>query len=96
VRAKIRDYGGGCWVFHCPGCGHDHPFHTDPNGHPTRQSWTWNGSIDAPTFMPSLLVFTDLPSKRCHSYVKDGKIQFLNDCFHALKGQTVEIPDWDD
>jgi hypothetical protein len=31
----------------------------------------------------------------CHSYVTDGKIQFLGDCSHALAGQTVELPDWE-
>lgn len=31
----------------------------------------------------------------CHSFVTDGKIQFLSDCTHELAGQTVEIPDWD-
>lgn len=30
---------------------------------------------------------------RCHSFVKDGKIQFLNDCTHGLAGQTVELPE---
>jgi hypothetical protein len=30
---------------------------------------------------------------RCHSYITDGKIQFLSDCTHHLKGQTVELPD---
>lgn len=25
----------------------------------------------------------------CHSFIKDGKIQFLNDCTHELAGQTV-------
>ena len=29
----------------------------------------------------------------CHSFVKDGNIQFLGDCFHALKNQTVPLPD---
>lgn len=28
----------------------------------------------------------------CHSYVVDGRIQFLNDCTHALAGQTVDLP----
>lgn len=27
----------------------------------------------------------------CHSFVKDGQIQFLNDCTHELSGQTVEL-----
>ena len=31
--------------------------------------------------------------KRCHSYVKDGQIQFLNDCSHVLAGQTVDLPE---
>ncbi len=30
----------------------------------------------------------------CHSFVTDGRIQFLNDCTHALAGQTVDLPDW--
>lgn len=32
----------------------------------------------------------------CHSFVTDGKIRFLGDCTHALKGQTVDLPDWND
>lgn len=30
----------------------------------------------------------------CHSFVTDGRIQFLTDCTHALAGQTVELPPW--
>lgn len=30
----------------------------------------------------------------CHSFVTDGRIQFLGDCTHALAGQTVDVPDW--
>jgi hypothetical protein len=33
--------------------------------------------------------------RRCHSYVTDGQIQFLGDCTHALVGQTVPLPDWE-
>lgn len=29
----------------------------------------------------------------CHSFVHDGKIQFLGDCTHALAGKTVDLPD---
>lgn len=76
------------YVFHCPGCGYSHPFHVP--------HWTWNKSLDKPTFTPSLMCNRDDPSRRCHSFVTDGKIQFLNDCYHDLKGQTVEIPDWDE
>ncbi|WP_345255310.1 DUF6527 family protein [Flaviaesturariibacter amylovorans] len=29
----------------------------------------------------------------CHSFVTDGRIQFLSDCTHALAGQTVDLPE---
>lgn len=32
----------------------------------------------------------------CHSYVTDGKIQFLSDSTHSLSGQTVNLPNWRD
>lgn len=28
----------------------------------------------------------------CHSFVTDGRIQFLGDCTHDLAGQTVPLP----
>ncbi|MDO6965801.1 hypothetical protein ABID20_000258 [Rhizobium alvei] len=31
----------------------------------------------------------------CHSFVTDGRIQFLNDCTHDMAGQTVDLPDFD-
>lgn len=30
----------------------------------------------------------------CHSFVTDGQIRFLEDCTHALAGQTVPLPEW--
>jgi len=30
----------------------------------------------------------------CHSFVADGRIQFLGDCTHQLAGQTVDLPEW--
>lgn len=29
----------------------------------------------------------------CHSFVTDGKIQFLGDCTHILAGKTVDLPE---
>jgi len=92
------------YLFNCPGCKYTHPIHVkwDPEeikdhakfkyySHPT---WVWNGSMTAPTFSPSLLVNKSYPKKRCHSFITNGKIQFLDNCFHDLKGKTVDIPDW--
>jgi hypothetical protein len=30
-------------------------------------------------------------SYRCHTWVNDGKAQFLDDCSHDLRGQTVDM-----
>jgi len=56
--------------------------------------WTFNGDINKPTFNPSLLnhiEHNDYPKYRCHLYVKEGKIQYLNDCTHKLAGQIINM-----
>lgn len=85
----------GVYIFQCPGCGYAHQVHTiTPNKYGAL--WTFNGNKQFPTVLPSILVNKDDPSRRCHSYVKEGNIQFLPDCWHNLKGQTVPIPEWDE
>ncbi len=79
------------FVFHCPGCECGHYVRT--MGPEPR--WEFNGDQEKPTVSPSILVFWDDPARRCHSFVKDGMIQFLDDCWHPLKGQTVALPEWD-
>lgn len=69
---------------YCPGCKQLHPFPPD--------RWTYNGNEESPTFSPSMLINKDHPN-RCHSFVTDGKIIFLSDCYHELAGQTVELED---
>ena len=73
--------------FHCPGCECDHGIHVP--------QWTWNGSIEAPTFTPSLMCNRDYPESRCHTIITDGKIAFQGDCYHAMAGKTVDMPDWE-
>lgn len=33
----------------------------------------------------------NIPKTVCHSFVRDGQIQFLGDCTHALAGKTVPM-----
>ncbi len=76
------------WQIECPGCGCSHYFDA---------RWAFNGDQERPTFEPSLLVYENPnsvpPSPRCHSFVREGRIQFLGDCTHALAGQTVDLPE---
>lgn len=83
-------------LFHCPGCECDHPFRVRASdGLPNASVWIFNENMEKPTFSPSLLVFGDIPDKRCHSFVTDGQIHFLNDCHHSLAGKTVEMVEID-
>lgn len=79
-------------VFLCPGCKYGHHARIKGSG----PVWGWNGSMDKPTFTPSLLVNQHYPESRCHSWVRDGMIEFLPDSFHELKGQTVPLPPAED
>lgn len=79
-------------LFRCPGCESIHPVEVEAPG---GAGWTWNGSMDQPTFQPSLLCNQHDPGSRCHSFINNGRIQFLSDCHHALAGQTVDLPDWE-
>ena len=114
---SIVHQSGDSAVFFCPGCKESHRLRVDSDKSPR---WSWNGSLDKPTFGPSVLVTTghylsthkpgdecwcnfnekhpDDPVHfrcvRCHSFVKDGCIEFISDSTHELANQTVDLPDW--
>jgi hypothetical protein len=103
LSAVLREAEGGVLFFWCPGCDGAHSIR---HGAQPGPCWGWNGNVDKPTFTPSVLVtfpaspaateeFKEWRTKRiCHSFVADGHIQFLGDCTHALAGQTVDLPKW--
>ena len=75
--------------FYCPGCKVYHDFNDTWN-----IKWTGN----KPTVSPSILVNNSQwgvdnfgGSLRCPLYIKNGQIQYLNDCTHKLKGETVDM-----
>ena len=76
------------FLFWCEGCGYMH--HID-----TRR-WVFNYDMHKPTVSPSLLLHPGENHPRCHIFVKEGKIQYLADCTHALAGQTVPMVALDD
>jgi hypothetical protein len=101
---KLRVIQDGQVAFHCPGCNCAHALNLNPAR--PGACWMFNGSGDKPTFQPSVHVRTGRavdpayvpeegdPPEVCHSFVTDGRIQFLSDCTHVLAGQTVDVPDW--
>lgn len=85
------------WAFQCPGCGYDHGLQIRQYVEGGNPQWTFNGDVDRPTFSPSLLIYKGSREEgitQCHSFIRDGKIEFLSDCLHSLAGQTVEIPEY--
>ena len=76
------------YMIFCPACKCGHLF--DIN------RWTFNGDPKKPSFQPSMLVHEHAPKPRYHSFVTDGRIAFCPDSGHALAGQTVDLPDWDE
>ena len=99
VRASLADNGtapGRRVLFRCRGCGNAHQVVVDvPDG-----GWSWNGNLERPSFSPSVLVHEirrddgSLYAPRCHSFVTDGRIEYLPDSTHSLAGQTVDLPPW--
>jgi len=83
---KCKDGKTSQYWFWCPGCEYSHAFTVPP--------WKFNGDLQKPTFTPSLLCNASYPQSRCHSFVREGKIQFCNDCHHKLAGKTVPLPEF--
>ena len=85
------------YMFECPGCGRWHVVYTTSEPENAGHQWKFNGDVNRPTFSPSLLVWCDRGEPethfRCHSFIRDGQIQFLGDCTHKLAGQTVDLPE---
>lgn len=73
---------GDAWVFWCPGC---------ETHHATAVSrWSREGSTASPTLSPSVVTkYAD--GRRCHLFVREGKLAFLDDCTHELAGKTVAM-----
>jgi len=85
---------GSIWFF-CDGCDMPHSLNVGEGSGPR---WGYNGNPEAPTFTPSVFArWNEGPVERvCHSFVTDGRIQYLGDCAHAMAGQTVDLPNWEE
>lgn len=90
----------GTVAFFCKGCNAPHIINIGDGAGPR---WLFNGNYDKPTFSPSISVtwpanpdaaeeLKEWRTERvCHSFVTDGRIQYLSDSTHHLAGQTVDL-----
>lgn len=85
----LRRTESGLTTFWCPGC---------QCAHGINDTWTIEGG-ERPTISPSVLVNGSVPEDqrraagmpRCHLFVRDGRLEYLADCDHALAGTTVPM-----
>ena len=85
----------------CPACNLEHEFRVDLEEHGKwknefgdKDVWEFNGNYDSPTFSPSMLANKnnfDVYKPICHSIVKNGVWEFLDDCTHEMAGQDVPM-----
>lgn len=76
VTAKLRNTTDG-FAWWCPACKEGHPL-------PHKKGWTWDGSLDAPTFSPSF-------KHTGKQTVKDETGRWLGDW---VRGPDGEPKDW--
>jgi hypothetical protein len=87
---KLTNSDNGIFSFYCPGCKHHHCYWTKLL-RPGQPVWNFNGDLENPTFSPSLLNAKDDPERRCHLFIKNGKIEYCSDCHHELAGKTIDM-----
>jgi hypothetical protein len=90
VSAVAHRTENGSVLIWCPGCGFAHAIRVEGD-----KKWEWNGSLERPSFQPSLKCEWDDGPERtpkcCHSVITDGFIDFCPDSTHALRGQRVAL-----
>jgi hypothetical protein len=72
--------------FHCPGC---LGWHYIPIEGPN--AWGFNGDFVRPTLTPSILVRGGTRTQVCHSFMRDGEMEFLSDCTHANRDKKLPL-----
>jgi hypothetical protein len=80
----------GKYLFYCTGCQTNHLISTIPN---SGTYHTLSGTLDKPTVRASVLISgnKNIGVFRCHAFITDGMIKYLDDCTHDLSGKTVRM-----
>jgi hypothetical protein len=97
-QGEDKPYG---YMLECSGCKSHHVIYVRQTRYgKSGPVWQFNNDLEKPTFNPSLLVRWEegenFEKRVCHSFIRDGRIEFLSDCTHELAGKTVELPDMDE
>lgn len=105
LRGVLRTQQGHRLAFFCPGCNELHAVGIPPNRIAWGFNGDYERPTFSPSVkVEGVRRLTDDEHERvmrgetvkpvpfvCHSFVRNGKIEFLGDCTHALAGQTVDL-----
>jgi hypothetical protein len=86
------------WCHWCEACESLHCFRIEHPQNEGRPTWKFDGSVETPSFHPSMRLFTgpkNSPKTICHYFVKAGRIEYCEDSPHRLRGQKRELLDVD-
>lgn len=102
VRVPERYYPRDDFGHWCPACQTGHEIAVSKKN-ASNASWSFDGNLRAPTFTPSINLRINTPDMQgynpragttiCHYFITAGRIIYQGDCTHALRGQTVDLPD---
>lgn len=106
ARGVLRTIQGDLVAFWCPGCREHHQVRVAPhphawgfNGDFAKPTFTPSVLVTGSQRLSADEIERVMAGERieprptrCHSFVTDGRIQFLSDCTHDLAGQTVDLP----
>lgn len=108
INRKLRSANGSIF-FRCPACERVHGLRVTTggddwtyNGNAEAPTFSPSLSVRYSHWVPPATPENPKPGPQtqvhsvCHSYVRDGRIEYLGDCTHAMAGQTVDIPEWSD
>jgi hypothetical protein len=105
-QGKLRTLSDGKLAFYCNGCKQYHGINIDSNTSPNWEfNGDYDKPTFTPSILvsyphpkgysrdnPAPVEWQgELENFICHSFVTDGKIQYLNDCTHEYVGQTLEL-----
>jgi hypothetical protein len=94
--------GSDYYVIECPACGHAHMFDSRWIFNGDFEKPTFSPSMLSKSIKPKgysnenpapLNYDGEYENTICHSFVTDGKIEYLTDCTHEFAGKTIELED---
>jgi hypothetical protein len=80
INIKFNDLA--IFQFYCPGCQHIHSIN---------DTWNITWKDEKPTVSPSVLTKGGSKDSTCHLFIKNGMIEYLNDCGHKYAGKTIPM-----